>query len=429
MPAPDPASAIRQAARSSAAIEYQQVGLPVDASPPLPGGLGLSDAITIALDQDPQLQASLARVRGALADAQQARLLPNPILSIVLRYPEGGGKPTIEASLTAELLALLRRPGQISAADNRVRAAGSQVLIDALDLISDVQQRYAALQSIDAQLANLEQRRDVVTRLLESARARVQAGESSRLDVLPLDTARVQVESELLETRAERIDQQLALARLLGRPSSDAPWSVAPWQPAELADIDEKSWIAAALNHRPEIQAQRWELAALDDEAAIAGWTVLDDAEAGVDSERDDGTWGIGPSIAAPLPIFDWGQSRRDRAAALRVEARHKLVQVQRRAIEQVRRALASVRSNQQSLEMVRNQLIPLLQRRHDQTSQAYQVGETNITAVLLAEQELQEARARAIAIERKLATAHAALYRAVGGPGVSPARPPSTQP
>jgi outer membrane protein TolC len=428
-PAPDPQAQIAHATGVDAVIEFRTVGLPIDSAEPSANTLTLNDAMTTALRQDPALQAALARMQAALADAQQTRLLPNPLLSVVVRFPEGGGKPTVEAGLTAELLALLARPRQISAADNRLRAAAAEVLTTALDLISNVQQCYAAAGSIDAQLANLAQRRDVVKRLLESARARVQAGESSRLDTLPLETSLVQIEAEILETQAERVDQRLALARLLGRPSEEAQWTLLPWQPMNLASTEERRWIAAALEHRPEVQAQRWELAALDDEAANVGWALLDGSDVGVDSEHDPGIWSVGPSISIPLPVFDWGQTRRDKANALQVEARHKLVQIQREVIEQVRRALASVRLNQQSLQLVRTQLIPLLERRHEQTSQAYRLGESDITTVFLAEQELQEARAKAIAIERRLLTAYAELYRAVGGPGVAPAITTTTQP
>jgi outer membrane protein TolC len=420
-PAIDLAGQIARSTGATESIEYRTIGQPLDAQEQIAGVLTLPDALAMALRNDSQLQAAMARLRAAQADANQARLLPNPILSIAVRFPEGGGKPTIDAGLTADLLALLQRPKQISAADHRMRAAGFDVLNTALDLVDDVQQAYAAVQSIDAEIANLEQRRTLVTRMLDSARSRAAAGESSRLDVLPLETSAVQIDAEILQVQAERMDQRLLLARLIGKPSDDAQWAVTPWQPPNLANLDERPWINAALTNRPEVQWQRWELAALGDESANAGLGFLDGMAGGIDSEREDGNFSAGPSAELPIPIFDWGQARRDKAVALQVEARHKLVAVQRKVVEEIRRALASVRLTDQSLEMVRAQLIPLLERRHEQTSQAYQLGETNITAVLLAEQELQEARAKAITIERKLATAYAALVRAAGGAGAVP--------
>ena len=99
----------------------------------------LDDAVERAMRHDPGLQAALARVRAALAEADQARLLPNPVLSVALRFPEAGaGKPVIEAGLAADLLSVLQQPGRIKAADHRLRAASAEALTTALDLLFEV---------------------------------------------------------------------------------------------------------------------------------------------------------------------------------------------------------------------------------------------------------------------------------------------------
>ena len=43
----------------------------------------------------------------------------------------------------------------------------------------------------------------------------------------------------------------------------------------------ETQWIAAAMLARPEIQAKQWALAALGDDAALAGLWVLDGTSVG----------------------------------------------------------------------------------------------------------------------------------------------------
>src|SRR5436190_15648809 len=49
------------------------------------GTLTLQDAVRRAMLHDPRLQAALAQVQVTQADAMQARLLPNPILSVSVR--------------------------------------------------------------------------------------------------------------------------------------------------------------------------------------------------------------------------------------------------------------------------------------------------------------------------------------------------------
>src|SRR4029450_7662375 len=103
-----------------------------------------------------------------------------------LRFPEAGGDPIIDAGLSANLLSLLLKPRQISAADNRLRAASFEALTTVLDTLLEVQDRYATVQALDAQIQTFDQRMKLVRRLIDLAKARMQAGESSRLDVITL---------------------------------------------------------------------------------------------------------------------------------------------------------------------------------------------------------------------------------------------------
>ena len=94
---PDPAA---EAAASTAlglgqAIEFRTDGGPIDEAAEAGDTLPLGDAVRRAATTDPGLQAALARVRIAMADADQARLLPNPVLNFVLRW--GPGSPQIDA--------------------------------------------------------------------------------------------------------------------------------------------------------------------------------------------------------------------------------------------------------------------------------------------------------------------------------------------
>jgi outer membrane protein TolC len=430
LPADESSAAIAQSVGVAEAIRFETQGGPTDVDEQDPSVLTRADAVQRAVHSEPRIQAALAQVRTALADARQARLLPNPLLNFILRFPEGGGDPIIEAGLSAELVSLLQRPRRISAADHRLLAASSAAVTAALDTVLEVQERYAAVQGFDAQVVVLEERRRLIGRLLESAQSRLRVGEGTRLDVLTLDAQRVEIETEIAERESERRDARLALSRLLGQPSGPAAWQVSPWKPVQRLGIPEGAWIGLALEHRPEIQAGRWELAALGDDAALSRLAALDGAEVGIEAERD-GDWSVGPGVSLPLPIFDWGQARSAKALAEAIQARHKLTQARRQAVEDVRRALASLAGAQAALDRVSLQLIPLQQQRQEQAQAAYRNGLADITAVLLAEQDSQAARAKQIELQQKASAAMFKLERAVGGPGVAArvASAPSTQP
>jgi outer membrane protein TolC len=415
----------RDAARVSgdaSLIRFRTEGGPLDV-PAAPGPrLTRADAVRLALAGDPDLQVALAKVRSAEADARQARLLPNPVLSVVVRFREAGAdSPIITPSLTTDLLAILQQPTRTRAADRRLRATAADALASVLDVIAGAEEAYDAARSLDAQVAVLADRRALFDRLLNVARARLDAGEGTRLDVTAAQGERLAAEAQLAERDLQRRTKRLALARLIGRPSMAADWQLDPWQPPASDGTEEAAWVAAALANRPEIQARRWELAATGDEAALAGSDVWKGLEAGAEFERDV-TWSGGPSVATPVPLFDWGQAARAKAKAAQVQARHELTKARRIVVEETRAALATLVTSQAALARVRGELVPLQQQRRQQAEALYRAGEADLTSLLVAEQGVQDAREREVLLSETAASALAKLHRAVGGRSVAAA-------
>jgi outer membrane protein TolC len=415
-PRVDPAERIAHELGLGHAIEYRVTGGPDDAAELSGDLLTMEQAVRWGLEHSPEVQQALARTRSALAEARQVRLLPNPILSVVFRFPEGGGNPTIEAGLAAELFSLLRRPGEIRVADMKLRSAGAEALTEALDVVLGVQERFIEVQGLEAELALLERRRKELEGVLEREKSRKSAGEASGLDVLGLKLERAKVDADLLDRRSSLREAQLGLSRIIGMPSGTLQWRVVAWQPEEMDGGDETAWIESALERRPEIQAIRWELASLGEQAELASSPWLDGSEAGVAAERDEGKWSVGPAVSVPIPFLDWGQARTMRAEAHLVEARHKLTQLRRQVIEEVRRAWGVVRDGQKTHALLQDELIPLLQQQQDRFQAMFLAGEVDQARLLLAQQQLQEALVRKIELECRLATAQARLSRAAGG-------------
>lgn len=419
-PRVEPGEQIADAAGLGQAIEYRTIGEGDDAGDAVGDALTMEQAVRRGLEHSPEVQQALARTRAALAEAKQVRLLPNPILSIVFRFPEGGGNPTIEAGLAAEVFSLLRKPAEARSADHRLRSAGAEALAEALGVVLRIQEQFITVQGLDAELELLAHRRKELAGALGREQSRKSAGESSGLDVLGLKLERVRVDAGMMDRRSELRGAQLGLTRLIGLPSGSLQWRVTPWRPGESTWGEESAWVTMALEHRPEILSLRWELAGLGEEADLAGWNWLEGTEAGVDAERDGGEWSVGPAVSVPIPLLDWGQERRMTAEAKRVEARHKLVQVRRQVIEEVRRAWGVVRDSQQAISLLQDQLIPLLEQQQDRYQAMFLAGEVDQTRVLLAQQQWQEASIRKIELERQLASAQARLAWAAGGARVA---------
>ncbi len=168
-------------------IRFESSGGPLDVPGELAGELTLEMTVREALRTDPQIQAALARVRAAEADAEQARLLPNPILSVTVRPRIGPESAIITPAISEDLVGVLERPGRANAAEHRLRAAAADALLAAVNSLADVQERYADVQAGEARLVVLHERRKLLDRLLNLARVRLAAGEGSRLDLTTVE--------------------------------------------------------------------------------------------------------------------------------------------------------------------------------------------------------------------------------------------------
>lgn len=416
----EPESAIEQAAQLPIPLEFRVVGPeggPVDEPDAAGASLSVRQAVQRAVTSDPGLQAALARVRIAVANADQARLLPNPVMGVVFRV--GPRSQQFEASFAQEFVEALQRPERASAADNRLRVVVAEAVAAALDVISEVQERYVDAQTVVELLPLLEERLALIERLVATSRARLEVGEGTRSDVVTLEAQRVELQVAIDRARLDERTHRLRLARLIGEPSAAATWSLDAWPVPGQRLRSERDWIDKALTSRPEIQAIAWKLKALGDDAALLRLLPWEGANAGVEGQSTQG-WQAGPSLSAPLPIFDTGKSRRVANLAEQLEARHELTLAKRRIVEEVRTAYESLSASTANLARIERELIPLQQQRRQLAEDAYRAGQTDVTPLFLAEQDLRVARTQAIEVEAHAARALIRLQRAVGGPAIA---------
>lgn len=397
------------------AVAFRTQGDPIDAPAGADDALRLEDAIRRTVETSPELQAALARVRVAQAEADLAGLLPNPILSLVFRFPKGGGGPDIEAGLAADLLAILQRPRRSSAAAHRLEAEAAAALSSALDVVAEARDLYASAQVLEELVPILEGRLSVLDRLREVARARLDLGEGTRHDVTTLDSEWLELAVEASRRRQELRLARISLTRRIGEPSGAATWRLDPWQGPAAVPTAESAWIETALRSRPELLAIEWELRARGEEVALARWGALEGASVALDAERE-GDWSAGPAVSSPLPVFDTGAARKRRASALVSEAQHRLVAAQRAVVDEVRTSLTALSGSQDNLERIVRELVPLQERRRAEIEEAYRLGHVDVTALLFAEQALQQTQTLRVGLEREVSTALLRLERSVGG-------------
>jgi len=414
MPAHDTAKHVQSAASLANAIQFHTNALPVEAAA-APSRLPMATAIERALHQSTELQIALGEVRAAQADARQSRLLPNPILNIALRLPEGGGRTIIETGLTTELAKLLGRPRRISAADARLRSASAQAVTVALDVMHQTQQNYFEAVALRQETAILAQRTARLSELLRLTEVRLAAGEGTQLDVVTLKAEVATANLDLREARRRINRAHFALAHRLGQPAGRFDWELATPLYTQIALRGERDAIAHGLRVRPEMQANRWQLAALRDDKALAKLSWMEGAAAGLRTERD-GDWSIGPTAQVPLPLFDSGEARRAKARAQAIAARQRVAQTARKITAEIREAHDAVAELMTTARQAQTQLLPLHEQRVDLERKVFEAGQEDVTRLRLAELDHLEAQLKHIRLQHQTALAILRLDRAVGG-------------
>ena len=385
---------------------------PLDVAEVPPATLTRVAAGELAVRNSPDVQAALAEVRAALANTRQARLLSNPVLALNVRFV--GDSEVVEAGLSQPLIDLLTRPARSRAADARLRAAAQRAVLEAIDVLQATERAYAEAVAAAAQLDLLDEQASLLDELLDVAEARQQAGEATRLDVVGFEARRAALDTRAINVRAQERVARLTLARLIGRPSDPATFDLQG--AAESAEVaDERAAILDALDTRPEILAERFELASSGEQVTLAGFAPFDPLGAGAETETEDET-SVGPSVTLPIPIFDFGTTGKERARAEVLAARHRLTGVTRRVVEEVRQARAAVLAADETVAAVNDTLLPLQRERVEQTRAAYRAGFADVTDVLAAEGDLLSAQAELIDARLRREVADADLRRAVGG-------------
>jgi len=190
--------------------------------------VSLDQALRLALTNNRALRADLEVIGQGRAELVQAGLLSNPILSVLVRFPEGGGRSNIDFGLTKDFADLWLIPTR-----KRTALGGLQQRIlsfsdAALALVNDVRTTYYTLQfqSLAAKLQ--EQNLGTLREAMDIAQARFEAGDTTELDVNFINGRYLEAELELAQLRSNRETTQQALLRLMGVARAPIGWHEDP---------------------------------------------------------------------------------------------------------------------------------------------------------------------------------------------------------
>jgi outer membrane protein, heavy metal efflux system len=378
------------------------------------GSLTLQAAIGRAMAANATIAA--ARLRGPinLANLAVARERLNPEGSIELERETP--KEAYGVAVPLELGG--KRARRIDVAEATVRAGEAELAATIAQVRNDVRRAYFGQVLAEQRLMILHEQRDISMRTLDTAEARLDAGDAPRLEVMQAQLALAAAENEATAAEgtagAARAALNALLGQLLDTPTvlsttvddaaplgTQAALTLAQMASAELISLDR------------QIEAQRARILlaqALRVPDLIPTFTLTHRAE-------PDFTYGWRAGAAVTLPLFT-----RHRAGVLVEQTTLEQLMAQRQATllriqGEVTAASQRAQAQRDLFVRYRDQIIPQAQQVEQLAQDAYQLGQTGIAPLLQALQATRDVRLRSLDAIDQFQTALADLERAIGAP------------
>ncbi|MCZ6836471.1 MAG: TolC family protein [Planctomycetota bacterium] len=384
--------------------------------------LTVDQAVTIALQNNRSMRATLEGIASARADLVQSGLLPNPVLSATFDTSIGGegGSTAISVSLVQQLTDLWIRPARQDAAAATLREQILSVSDEALRLVADVRQSHAGLVYGQRGIALTGSHIELIDRAIEISESRIRAGEGTQLDVNRLRQLKFSLEADQTLQVLQIGKARRNLLELLGLAAADAEWEAADVSThlmSDSVDFNEAEVIELASLQRLDVAAAHKTLETRLHELRVANLGSMPDLEAGPSYERDEeGRDALGAEINLEIPIFDTNEARVAKAKSDWRRAQALADQVLQSAVAQTRTAWLDVQTNMELISFFRDRVLILAKDNLRLAERAFQAGQIDMTVVLETQRELIQAEFELNELENIATDRMIELEYAVGG-------------
>lgn len=286
------------------------------ASSPLSGEITPALAARMALQHNPNLQATLEELNVATAQEVQAGLLINPTIDGLILFEENGVQPMLEFGLAFNLGRLLTRGRRMKLATSERERIQAETIRAIVQAMAEARAATLAVWAANKRLGLL---REIVTVRQSAARAAQilsNAGNLTAGDLAMYRRMLTQSQIALGQATLTRIDALETLSNATGRIiTNDASAVVNPATRPEA--VLEATFIQTALDNSLLLEAERQRIKALGVQVGLADVSVwLDHLETEAVFEREEGETSAGFGAGLSLPVLDSGQARTGAAKA-----------------------------------------------------------------------------------------------------------------
>lgn len=369
-------------------------------------GLRLSEAVTQALENNPEIQMARRKAESARAKARQATYLEDPELNIEawgvpLNHPLSlrSSNPII-LGVRQKLPFFGKRKLQSDMAGEDVRMAEEELRAKEIDIAAKVRSAYAetfmAAKTIEINKELLE----LMRQLSATAENLYRVGKAPQQDVLKALLEQTDLLNQLVSAEKDQIMAQAKLNALLNRsltiPIGEAREPVLTSLVFKYADLEK-----LATEQRPELRALQANIGKSEKAIQLAERNrKYPDFMVGLQywvAPDQDTKHMYTPMLSLTIPFSPWTKGRHDyeiqEALAEKQMAQSNLNAMKNMALLEVRENLAKVEAAAKSVSIYRDGLLPQADQSFQSTVAAYQAGTVNFMTLVDAQRTIRDLR------------------------------------
>lgn len=391
------------------------------------------EAVRLALEQSPALNAARFRLEAAAAGVRGARAPFNPQGELA----PGLGFTNGNALLSQEIDIGGRRSAQARAATGVRAAAQAELEVARLQAAAGARAAYFDLVRARAAEAAASDAAALARQIGDAVRRRVEIGDAPMVQATRAEIEVARADQDVARARGEVRGRLAALNLLLGRPAealltpSDA--LAVPEAPAGTAELVEQ-----AQRRRPELAAARGLIEARRGDVAVARAQRRPELFAELASDvwsldrdpLDSRSFGVQARLS--FPLFDRGRLRAgvDRAQAGVREQEAELAGISRTLNIEIQRAAADLDAAREVALNYQTTILPRTQELLQATRAGFDTGLTSFLEVLEAQRLARLTQTEYLNALFEATRARIALDRALGAvPGLAPIAPVPSAP
>ena len=380
-----------------------------------PAALTLPAAVAKALESHPRLAVFSEEIQIRQQELRQAGLWANPELAIEMEDFAGSGE--FSGTQRAETTLMLsqqvelggKRSGRKALGRTDVALAESDYAAARAEVAAEATRRFVAVAAAQQRQALAAEQHGLALQLLAAVDDRIAAGKSAAIERVRMESLVAETQLRQVQARQEEAAAWLALRALWADEARGAVAGAIEADLEQMPPLPDEAAMEARLDQSPALLRQRLagQRAGRDLELARANRIPDLSLSLGAKQMEETGNQALVAGVAFSLPLFDRQQgtigaarSRQAQAAAQAREVRMAL----RTELGALRQRLLAA---QAEAEMLRQALLPAVQRSFEAITYGYKAGKFGFLEVLEAEQSLFKTRSRYI---DSLETYHQAL-------------------